>query len=90
MASKAAYVAFAETAAAIQVLDKAGKKGSEGGVALRNTLAILGQGRFLPKQTQEELAAAGIDVLKLADTSLSLKDRLEMLKPILNDAALFS
>ena len=90
MAAKAANVSFEETNAAIQVLDKAGKKGSEGGVALRNTLAILGQGRFLPKQTQEELAAAGIDVLKLADTSLSLKDRLEMLKPILNDAALFS
>lgn len=90
MAAKAANVSFEETNAAIQVLDKAGKKGSEGGVALRNTLAILGQGRFLPKQTQEELTAAGIDVLKLADTSLSLKDRLEMLKPVLNDAALFS
>lgn len=90
MAAKAANVSFEETNAAIQVLDKAGKKGSEGGVALRNTLAILGQGRFLPKQTQEELAAAGIDVLKLADTSLSLKDRLDMLKPVLNDAALFS
>lgn len=90
MAAKAANVSFEETNAAIQILDKAGKKGSEGGVALRNTLAILGQGRFLPKQTQEELAAAGIDVLKLADTSLSLKDRLDMLKPVLNDAALFS
>ena len=90
MAAKAANVSFEETNAAIQVLDKAGKKGSEGGVALRNTLAILGQGRFLPKQTQEELTAAGIDVLKLADTSLNLKDRLEMLKPVLNDAALFS
>lgn len=90
MAAKAANVSFEETNAAIQVLDKAGKKGSEGGVALRNTLAILGQGRFLPKQTQEELAAAGIDVIKLADTSLSLKDRLELLKPVLNDAALFS
>lgn len=90
MAAKAANVSFEETNAAIQVLDKAGKKGSEGGVALRNTLAILGQGRFLPKQTQEALTAAGIDVLKLADTSLSLKDRLEMLKPVLNDAALFS
>ena len=90
MAAKAANVSFEETNAAIQVLDKAGKKGSEGGVALRNTLAILGQGRFLPKQTREELAAAGIDVLKLADTSLSLKDRLDMLKPVLNDAALFS
>ncbi len=90
MAAKAANVSFEETNAAIQVLDKAGKKGSEGGVALRNTLAILGQGRFLPKQTQEELQAAGIDVLKLADTSLNLKDRLELLKPVLNDAALFS
>lgn len=90
MAAKAANVSFEETNAAIQVLDKAGKKGSEGGVALRNTLAILGQGRFLPKQTREELAAAGIDVIKLADTSLSLKDRLDMLKPVLNDAALFS
>lgn len=90
MAAKAANVSFEETNAAIQVLDKAGKKGSEGGVALRNTLAILGQGRFLPKQTQEELTAASIDVLKLADTSLSLKERLEMLKPVLNDAALFS
>ena len=90
MAAKAANVIFEETNAAIQVLDKAGKKGSEGGVALRNILAILGQGRFLPKQTREELAAAGIDVIKLADTSLSLKDRLEMLKPVLNDAALFS
>ena len=90
MAAKAANVSFEETNAAIQVLDKAGKKGSEGGVALRNTLAILGQGRFLPKQTREELAAAGIDINKLADTSLSLKDRLDMLKPVLNDAALFS
>lgn len=90
MAAKAANVSFEETNAAIQVLDKAGKKGSEGGVALRNTLAILGQGRFLPKQTQEELAAAGVDVLKLADTSLGLKERLDMLKPVMGDAALFS
>lgn len=90
MAAKAANVSFEETNAAIQVLDKAGKKGSEGGVALRNTLAILGQGRFLPKDTREALEAAGIDVLKLSDTSMSLKDRLEMLKPVLNDAALFS
>lgn len=90
MAAKAANVSFEETNAAIQVLDKAGKKGSEGGVALRNTLAILGQGRFLPKDTREALQAAGIDVLKLADTSTNLKDRLDMLKPVLGDAALFS
>ena len=90
MAAKAANVSFEETNAAIQVLDKAGKKASEGGVALRNTLAILGQGRFLPKETREELEKAGIDVLALADKNKTLKERLEMLKPVLNDSALFS
>lgn len=90
MAAKSANVSFEETNAAIQVLDKAGKKGAEGGVALRNTLAILSQGRFLPKDTQEELKKAGIDVLALGDKSKSLKERLEILKPVLNDTALFS
>lgn len=89
MAAKAANVSFEETNAAIQVLDKAGKKGSEGGVALRNTLAILAQGRFLPKDTREELEAAGIDVIALGDQSKTLKERLELLKPVMNDAALF-
>ena len=83
-------MSFEETNAAIQVLDKAGKKGSEGGVALRNTLSILSQGRFLPKDTREELERAGIDVLALGDKSKSLKERLELLKPVLNDSALFS
>ena len=90
MAAKAANVSFEETNAAIQVLDKAGKKGSEAGVALRNTLTILGQGRFMPKDTLEALEAAGIDVIRLADTSLTLKERLDMLAPVMNDAALFS
>ncbi|WP_233569431.1 phage tail tape measure protein [Alloprevotella sp. OH1205_COT-284] len=90
MAAKAANVSFAETNAAIQVLDKAGKKGSEGGVALRNTLAILSRGRFLPKETQEQLKAAGVDINALADKSRTIKERLELLKPILKDSALFS
>lgn len=90
MAAKAAGVSFEETNAAIQVLDKAGKKGSEGGVALRNTMAILSQGRFLPKDVQEELSMAGIDILKLGDKTLSLSDRLNMLKPVMNDTALFT
>nr|DAM28349.1 MAG TPA: minor tail protein [Caudoviricetes sp.] len=90
MAAKAANVSFEETNAAIQVLDKAGKKGSEGGVDLRNTMTILSQGRFLPKDTREELEKAGIDVLALGDKNKTLKERLEMLKPVLNDSALFS
>lgn len=90
MAAKAANVSFEETNAAIQVLDKAGKKGSEGGVALRNVLSTLAAGRFLPEKTQEELQKAGIDVAALSDKTKPLKDRLEALKPLLNDDALLS
>lgn len=90
MAAKGANVSFEETNAAIQVLDKAGKKGSEGGVALRNVMATLSQGRFLPKDVQEELAAAGVDVLKLGDKTQSLSDRLRLLGPVMRDDALFT
>ena len=90
MAAKAANVAFEETNSAIQVLDKAGKKGSEGGVALRNVLSSLGQGRFLPKRVQEEFEKLGINVNKLNDPSLTLSQRLNMLKPLLKDSALMS
>lgn len=90
MVAKTAGVSFEEANAAIQMLDKAGKKGSEGGVALRNVMATLTQGRFLPKDVQDELAAAGISVNHLADRSLTLVERLRALKPVMNDQALIS
>ena len=90
MAAKGAGVSFAETNAAIQVLDKAGKKGSEGGVALRNVMSTLAQGRFLPKDVREELAAAGVDINALTDKSKSLSERLGLLKGVMADSALFS
>ena len=90
MAAKGANVSFEETNAAIQVLDKAGKKGSEGGVALRNVMSTLGQGRFLPKNVQAELKAAGVDINKLSDKTLPLSQRLAVLKPIMKDSALVS
>ncbi len=90
MAAKMAGVSFAETNAAIQVLDKAGKKGAEGGVALRNVMAKLSEGRFMPKDVIQSLKAAGIDVNALGDKSLTLSDRLNLLKPVLSDTALLS
>ena len=90
MAAKAAGVSFAETNAAIQVLDKAGKKGAEGGVALRNVMSILSQGRFLPKDVLKELQAAGVDISTLTDKSKSLSDRLTPLKSVMQDSALFT
>ncbi|GGB83024.1 hypothetical protein GCM10007424_23810 [Flavobacterium suaedae] len=88
--AKTAHLHFAEANAAIQVLDKAGKKGSEGGVALRNVLASLNQGRFLPKEVQTELQQAGININMLGDKSLTLAERLVPLKKIMNDQALVS
>lgn len=83
-----ANVSFAETNASIQILDKAGKKGAEGGTALANVMSIIGKGRFMPKETLTALQAAGVDVNKLSDKSLSFGQRLQQLKPILKDSAL--
>lgn len=90
LAAKTANVDFAETNAYIQVLDKAGKKGAEGGVALRNVMATLAQGRFLPKDTKSELNAAGVNVNRLTDNSISLSERLKPLRNIMNDQALIT
>lgn len=88
MAAKMANVSFEELNASIQVMDKAGKKGAEGGVAIRNVLATLSEGRFLPPETQKALTKAGVDLQGLGNTSLSFSERLNLLKPIMNDAAL--
>lgn len=90
MVARTAGVSFEETNAAIQMLDKAGKKGAEGGVALRNVMTTLMQGRFLPKDIREELASAGVSIDTLADQSLSLADRLRGLGPVMNDQALMA
>lgn len=90
MAAKAANISFEETNAAIQVLDKAGKKGAEGGVALRNVMATLSEGRFLPKEVQAELTAAGVNMSVLTDNTRSLSERLRALSPIAGDAALIT
>jgi TP901 family phage tail tape measure protein len=88
LAAKTANVSFEETNAYIQVLDKNGKKGAEGGVALRNVMATLAQGRFLPKDVKEELTSAGVNINKLTDNSISLSERLKPLKGIMTDQAL--
>lgn len=88
--AKSSGLEFEELVAAIEALDKAGKKGSEGGTALRNILASLNQGRFLPKDVQQELQGAGIDIEALSDKSLDFTERLRLLNPIVNDSALLS
>jgi TP901 family phage tail tape measure protein len=90
MGAKMANVSFEETNAALQILDKAGKKASEGGTALTNVLVKLGQGKYIPKQYQVQLKALGVDTSKLADKNTSLADRLKALQPAMKDSALLS
>jgi hypothetical protein len=87
MMAKTANVSFLELNAAIQVLDKAGKKGAEGGVAIRNMLAEMSQGAMNSPKTIKMLEAAGIPIDKLADKSKTFSERLAYLKPIMNDTA---
>lgn len=85
--AKTAGVGFAELNGAIQVLDKAGKKGAEGGVAIRNMLAEMSQGTMNSPKTLEMLKEAHIDISKLSDSSLTFSQRLQLLKPIAGDTA---
>lgn len=88
--AKATGLNYETTAAALELLDKSGKKASEGGIALRNVLSIMASARFLPKDMRGELKAAGIDLNALGDSTISFKDRLAMLKPLQEDTALMA
>ncbi|MGQ1929572.1 phage tail tape measure protein [Ornithobacterium rhinotracheale] len=90
MVAKTTGLSFEETNAQIQVLDKAGKKGSEGGVALRNVLTTLSEGRFTSRLAAKGLQEAGISLSYLADTSIPLTERLKTLRKIQNDTALMT
>ena len=90
MVAKTTGLSFAETNAYIQLLDQAGKKGSEGGVALRNVLTTLSEGRFTSKLAAEGLKQAGISVDYLADSSIPLHERLKTLRKIQGDTALMT
>lgn len=85
-----AGVSFAEANAAIQVLGKGALYGSEAGTTLRNTLLKMGEGRFLPPDTQKALQGAGVDIAKLSDKTVPLATRLTELKKIQGDSALMA
>lgn len=91
MEAKASGLSFAELNTQIQLLDKAGKKGAEGGTALRSILTTLSKGRFLPEGIRKELENAKVDVDALADKNVKFSDKMRMLQPVLEkDKALIS
>ena len=81
--AKLSGLSFEELNSAIQSLDKAGKKGAEGGTALRSILTNLGKGRFLPPKYVEELDKAGVSASFLANENVSFTEKMKRLQPVL-------
>jgi len=85
--SKAANVSIEESTALIEALAERGLKGAEAGTALRNVMLKLSAPDALPKEAKERLDALGISFADLQDKSKPFSERLEVLKPLLNDNA---
>lgn len=87
--AKSAGLSFAEMNAALQLMDKAGRSGAEGGTTLRNALAIMTQdARTMSPQLQKLLSGEGVDINVLSDKTLTFSQRLRELSKIKNDGAL--
>lgn len=80
-------ISFAEVNSAIQMLDKAGKRGAEGGTALNGIMNAL---ESQTPGTVRQLQSAGISIQTLRDHSLSLSDRLSSLTPVMRDASVMT
>lgn len=82
LTAKTVGLSFAETNAAIQVLDKAGAKGAEGGTALRNVLLGI---NGTSTASQGVFKQYGINLKTLQDPTVLLSDKLKLLQPIMGN-----
>lgn len=80
-------VSVEESAALIEVLASKGLKGAEAGTALRNVMLKLSAPDALPKEAQQMMEKLGISFEDISDPSKSFAERLEAMKPILEDTA---
>ena len=85
--AKTSNINIKESTALIELLAEKGLKGAEAGTALRNVLLKISAPDALPKDAQRELAKLGISMETLKDKTIPVQQRLEALKPILNDQA---
>lgn len=85
VSAKVANLSFEETNAAIQAMAGGGKYGSEAGVAIRNIITNMSASTKLTDTASQILKAYGVNMKKVADTSVPFADRLRELKPIQND-----
>jgi TP901 family phage tail tape measure protein len=86
LSAKNAGVSLEETTAAVEVLSKANLKGAEAGTSLKNVLLTMSTIKALPEKAQKELAAFGVDLDKVSDSTLPFNERLQELSKISGDA----
>jgi TP901 family phage tail tape measure protein len=84
--AKTSNVSIQESTGLIEALAERGLKGAEAGTALRNVMLKLSAPDALPKEAQERLKELGISFDDLKDQSKPFSERLELLKPLLNDS----
>ncbi len=84
-AANTSNVSLEESTALIEALASKGLKGAEAGTALRNVMLKLSAPDALPKDAQKAISALGISFEDLTDTSKPFAERLDALKPLLND-----
>jgi len=76
-----------ESVGLIQLMAENGEKGAEAGTKLRNILLKISAPDALPKEAQEIFKELGIDMEFLKDKSIPVQQKLEALKPLLQDNA---
>jgi len=83
--AKTSNVSIEESTALIELLAEKGLKGADAGTALRNVMLKLSAPDALPKKAKEELEALGISFDVLTNESIPFSERLEELKPLLDN-----
>jgi TP901 family phage tail tape measure protein len=84
--AKSQGVSIAESAGAIELLGLKMPDAATAGTALRNVMIKLMAPDALGKDAQDRLKNLGINTAELSDKNKSLAERLQVLKPLLNDA----
>jgi TP901 family phage tail tape measure protein len=85
--AKSSNISIGESTALIELLAEKGLKGAEAGTALRNVLLKLSAPDALPKDAQKVIQELGIDFEFLKDKTVTVQQKFEALKPLLQDDA---
>jgi len=84
--ARSSNVPIEESTALIETLAENGLKGAEAGTALRNVMIKMSAPNALPKKAQDVIKGLGISFEELRDPSKSFSERLELLKPLLDES----